>query len=353
MLQRKIFRYLPKIRFMLMKYLGFTVLLFVVVMSISCDGGNKSSETRDSVVRETGYPEVDLLTEKIFEDTKDPDLLYKRSIAYMDIEAYDNAISDMYIAMKMDSLRPKYYVHLADVFMKYSRSSQALETIRLAAERFPENINILLRYAELSLTLRQNQKAIQVIQQVLERDGENAEAYFLMGLLMNEEGDVDRAKGAFRRVVDIDPEVVDAYILLGELHEQDDPKMALQYLNNAVTVDPQNINALHSKAFFLQNNDNVLEALTIYDEIHVIDSNYPPAYLNAGILYLEREEFEKAREQFNILLSLEPDNHRAYYFRGLAYLGQEKISLAKADFEQSLKIKPDYQNASDELSRMK
>ena len=320
---------------------------------LSCN--EKAAENNDTPKKyqETGYPIVDGLTEKIFADPKNPDLLYQRSKAYVEIDAYDNAISDMYIAMKMDSLNPVYYTHLTDVFMNYYRSSQALETMRLAADRFPSNINILLNYAELCITLRQREKGLQTIQRILEQDNQNAQAYFLMGLLMKEGGDKNRAKGAFRQVVDIDPEVIDAYLLLSELHEEDDPKLAMQYINNALTISPQDVNALHSKAFFLQNNNRADEALEIYKQINTIASDYIPAFLNAGILLLEKEDYSAAFEQFNIIALQDQTSHIAYYYRGLANKGLGKMDLAKQDFQQSLNFKPEYKKALDELAKMK
>lgn len=337
------------------RFLFFAGILSFCLLTISCGGPNTNSNQSDTKqdYQETGYPVVDGLTEKIFDDPKNHELLYQRSKAYVEIEAYDNAISDMYMAMKIDSLQPKYYTHLADVFMNYYRSSQALETLRIAAERFPENKTILLNYAELCITLKQSQKGIQIIQKILEQDAENAQAYFLMGILMREQGDMDRAKGAFRRVVDIDPEIVDAYLLLGELHEKDDPKIALQYLNNAITIEPENINALHSKAFFLQNNKQITEALEIYDHMNNLAPEYIPAFLNAGILYLEIKDFEKAFEQFNIIVAAEPTSHIGYYYRGLTQIERGNKDLAKADFQQALNLKSDFQRAKDELNRLK
>ncbi len=340
--------------FMIQRIFLYIVFFCISFLFIACGGSNSTNNGESNQeYQETGYPVVDGLTKKIFDDPSNHDLLYQRSKAYMEIEAFDNAISDMYMAMKIDSLQPKYYTHLADIFMQYYRSAQALETLRIGAEKFPSNRTLLLNYAELCITLRQNQKGIQVIQQILELDPENAQAYFLMGILMSEQGDTNRAKGAFRRVVDIDPEVVDAYLLLGELHEEDDPKLALQYFNNAITVDPENINALHSKAFFLQNNDRIPEALELYEQINTLAPDYVPAFLNAGILFLETENFERAYEQFNIIVGAEPTSHLGYYYRGLAQKGLGNLELAKSDFQQALNLKSDYQKAQDELSLMK
>ena len=53
--------------------------------------------------------------------------------------------------------------------------------------------------------------------------------------------------------------------------------LAIQYFDNAIRVDPDNVAAWHAKAYYLQNNDKINEALQIYKQIHTMDPQYPEA----------------------------------------------------------------------------
>lgn len=330
------------------------LLLIASISFNSCKGGSSNNNNKDKGIDETtGISSIDEITKTINNGNPSAELYYDRSVAYSEVEAYDNAIDDIYKAMRIDSLQPKYYVHLTDLFMSYYRSKQAYQTLRLATERFPRNIDVLLKFAELSITLKQNQKAVQTIQQILELDNQNAQAYFLMGILMQSEGDKERAKSALKKVVEIDPEVVDAYLLLGELYEEDNPAMAEQYLKNALTIASEDINSLHSMAFFQQNNGNIDGALEIYREINILDPTYSPAFLNAGILYLEKEDYEKAEEQFNILVNLEPSDYRGYFYRGLTNKWTGNLEASKSDFENALKFDEENEEIKLELRAVK
>ncbi len=328
----------------------FIFLLGLTLLFTSCKKNKTDSSETATLV--TGNPAVDNLTAELKSNPDNPELYYERSIAFANMEAFDNAIVDMEVAMKIDSLKPKYYAHLSDLFLSYYRSKQALQTLQVASDLFPTNIPIRLKYGELLITLNQNQKAVQVLSNIMEQDNQNADAFFLMGILMQSLGEKEKAKKALKEVVSIDPEITDAYILLGELYEEEDPKLALQYLENSITVDPQNINAIHSKAFFLQNHDRVTEALELYREINLIDPSYAPAFLNAGILYIAEDELEKAYEQFNILVGIAPTDHLAYYYRGLTLKLQGKLKAARQDIEQSLVYKDDFQKAIEELKNV-
>lgn len=320
----------------------------LTLLTISCKEKNDSSEETMTLV--TGNPAIDQLTKQLKSEPDNPELYYNRSIAFAEMEAFDNAITDMQTAMKIDSLQPKYYAHLSDVFLNYFRSKQALATLQVASERFPTNIPIRLKYSELLITLKQNQRAVLVLSNIMEQDNQNADAFFLMGLLMQSMGDFEKAKRSLKEVVSIDPEITDAYILLGELYESDDPQLALQYLENAITVDPLNINALHSKAFFLQNHDRVGDALEIYRKINVLDPNYAPAFLNAGILYIEEDQLEQAYEQFNILVGIAPTDHLGFFYRGYTLYLQDKLESAKADLEQSLVFNENFEKTKKVLN---
>ena len=102
-------------------------------------------------------------------------------------------------------------------------------------------------------------------------------------------------------------------------------------------------------AFFQQNHNDVPAALDLYRQINVLNPSYSPAFLNAGILYIEEDKLEQALEQFNILVGLEPTEHLGYFYRGLTYklMGQKEQAIT--DFENSLKFKEDYEKARLEL----
>lgn len=338
-----------------MKHRFVYYIVVVLFCCFSCKTGKESNTNNEkrTFLTNTGNPAVDALSQQIQRDSTNADLFYQRSKAYADMDVLDYAITDLRKAVEIDSLNPNYYILLSDLHLENKRSKIAYDVLTLASDRFPESVNVHLKYAELCIILEQNQNALKALQRTLILDEENAQGYFLLGILMKFEGEKQRAKDAFIRVTEIDPELTDAYILLGELFEKDNPKMALQYFNNAVTVDPENINAIHAKAFFLQNNDKVEQALELYRKISIIDKNYPPAYLNAGILLMERKEYEKAYEQFNILTQIEPTNHLAFYYRGTANESLGRKDLAEADYDQALVFKADYQKAIEGKKRLK
>lgn len=68
-------------------------------------------------------------------------------------------------------------------------------------------------------------------------------------------------------------------------------------------------------------------------------------YMNMGIAYVERGEWETAVAYLDEAIARYGRNHAAYSNRGMAYFAMGRPELAIRDFDRALEIKPDYQEA--------
>jgi tetratricopeptide (TPR) repeat protein len=119
--------------------------------------------------------------------------LFNRAKYYYDMEGYDEAILDLASAMKLDSMKPKYYHLLADTYMDYYQSRMALMTMQKASGMFPDSIHTLLKLTEFEIILKKYDAAMQTIRNILSKDRQNADAYLMMGTVLEESNDMKRA----------------------------------------------------------------------------------------------------------------------------------------------------------------
>jgi len=68
-------------------------------------------------------------------------------------------------------------------------------------------------------------------------------------------------------------------------------------------------------------------------------------YSQRGMKRLQREEFDLALEDFDLVIGLNPASQDAYLHRGQAHYGKKEWTLALADFSQSLKLDPNLADA--------
>lgn len=326
------------------------VVLVIVAMMISCGGDAKPTTPK---ARSTGDDMIDRITQKISAEPDNADLLYERAVRLYEKDEYEASIADLEAALGIDSLQAKYYHLLSDNYLDYYRSRKALDMMESAARLFPERIPTLLKLSEVQMILGQFENSVYTVNEILRLDPQNNEAFFMLGMNFRALGQMEKAINSFQTAVENDPEMIDAWLILGELHEKNGTGKPLQFYENALRIAPDNPQVIHSKAFYLQNNGRIPEALELYQEINQKDPQYTDAYLNAGILYMEMDSFQLAFEQMNILAGIQPENPSAYYYRGLIHKAYGNYEAAAIDMQNSVNLGPNFQAAKDELALVK
>jgi tetratricopeptide (TPR) repeat protein len=336
--------------------LWMVLLLFSGLIFTSCGGDEQSSETSESDTLSnivTGNPAIDGLTKEIKQNPDNAALYAKRGRVFVENKGYDEAIIDFTYAVKLDSTNIDYYHLLADTYMDYFKSRKALQVMKQAAELFPNDLPTLLQLSEYQLILKQHEESMKTIDQVLKQDPQNATAYLMFGMNFKEQGDTVLAINSFQKAVEFDSDMIDAWVNLGQLYEAMDDPLAARYFDNAVRVAPNNIYALHAKADYHSNQDQLEEAIDAYRKIVRADPQYVDAYFNSGLIYLDMDSVQQASKQFDLALKVSPTHIQAYYFRGLSKEMMGDNAAAKADYEQALRMAPNYTRAQEGLKRLK
>jgi len=318
---------------------------FIIILLFVISACKEETKAVVNTGKVTGDQDIDNITQVIESNASDPELLVNRANLFYKKELYDEAIADMQAAIAIDSLQPSYYHFLSDLYMDYYKSKESIQTMERAKFLFPGRIPTLLKLSETQFILKQSEEALLTLQGVLVKDPQNAEGHFMRGMIYRSMGEIDKAKEEFQTAIELDPDLTDGWLILGNMYEEEQNTKALIYYKTATSLDDDNPRAFHSLAYYYQNNGMIDQALEIYRRINDMDKNYHEAYLNAGLLYLEKQSYEKANEQFNILCSIEPQNALAYYYRGISYelLGDKE--LAKQDYKNSLTLDPDSEKA--------
>ncbi|MEQ8703028.1 MAG: tetratricopeptide repeat protein [Phaeodactylibacter sp.] len=334
-------------------FFSLLALIGITALSACGDGAGDNAEGGTPEMGQTGNPTIDGLTQAISANSGNPDLYVKRGDVFYENRGYDEAIRDYTKAIQLDTTQPVYYHKLADAYLDYFKSRQALEILKSAAQRFPEDIPTLLKLSEYHLILMQYEESMKTIDRVLKIDPQNAEAYFMFGMNFEERKDTVRAINSYQEAVELDASIIGGWVNLGQLYAGLGDPLALRYFDNATRIAPNNITALHSKADYLTATNDLEGAVALYRRIITIDPQYDDAYFNSGLLYLDMDSLSKAEQQFDLAVKVSPTHIRAYYFRGLSRELQGKPAEAVSDYEQALRMAPDYEQAQERLNGLK
>jgi len=83
-------------------------------------------------------------------------------------------------------------------------------------------------------------------------------------------------------------------------------------------------------------------ALQDYDRAIELDPNYAKAYHNRGIAYDELGEYQRALQDYGCAIELDPNYAKAYHNRGDAYSELGEYQRALQDYDRAIELDPNY-----------
>jgi tetratricopeptide (TPR) repeat protein len=324
--------------------LKYIISILIISFLFSCKSDTTTEVKKEKINTVTGDEIIDKLTVLIENDPLNAPLRFQRATRLYEKEMYDEAVEDLRIAILQDSTNVAYYHLLSDAFLDNALSTRALQAIQKAASLYPTRIPTLLKLSETQLILKQYNESISTLNNIIKIDGQNAEAYFMLGTVLKEMGEPKRALAAYQTATELDAKLIDAWISMGNLQSELKDPQAEKTLTTATTIDVQNTLAKHALAFYLQEHGKVPQALAIYDEIIVIDPSYTAALLNAGILYMNKKDLNKAIEKFKMMTAVDPKDWEGYYYKGKCEIDKNDIAAAKADLQTAVNLSNENEN---------
>ncbi len=342
--------------------LGKVILATLLLLFFLAACGGKATEEVDTTAlpvdainpRLPGLdPGIATISAQIENAPNDASLYASRAELWYEKNNFDNAIVDLRIALELDSLNIGYHYILTDIYLDYFQSLLALKTIERAVSIDPENIESLLRLAEVRIILKRYKEALAAINEVTRLKPREPDAYLLLGQIFAEQGDTTRAISSLQEAVEINPDMMDGWITLGRLHAAKGSNLAERYFETAYRLDSNSIYAVHARADFLRDQGEIAEAIRLYKRTSAIDRQYVAGHFNAGLLYLEMDSIEMAFRELNIVIKNDPIHIQGYFFRGYAQEMMGDLAAAKKDYETALRFSPDYQLALDGLARVR
>jgi tetratricopeptide (TPR) repeat protein len=297
--------------------------------------------------------ELAALNKQIQDDPKNADLLDARSKYYLNHDKWNEALADINKAMQMDASKSQYYCTLSDVYLMMKKPSRAQDILLKAMKTFPDDPVPVLKTSKFFLIIKDYKKCFEYVTKAHQMDKNNPEAFFIQGFAFMETGDTVKAVENYKSAVELNQNYFEAFMQLGDMYAIKKDKLAGGYYDNALRINPKSIEALYGKALFCQENGMYDKATDDYNRILAIDPNYKVAYYNLGYLnmvYLKK--YNEAVGFFEKAITLDPKYYEAIYNRGLSYELMGNAVKARADYQKVLEIQVNYPKAIEALNRL-
>lgn len=323
------------------------ILLIPALFALSgCGSHNDTSDMSNEEV-------LKVLDIQIHKHPKNDKLYYNRAKVYMEIGRVNDAIADLSHAVSLNDKQPEYHMLLGDAYLANGSIEQSYASLQRALELDPDNQEATLKLGEIAYYSHNYDRAMECLSKVTAKDPQNRTALFMKGFIYKETGDTTNAVALLRKVCDLYPNYEPAFEELGILYSTRRDPMALEYLNTAIRLEPQNTNALYAMAMYYQDINLVEKAEELYKQILDINANHTNAWHNRGYIELfVYGDYPEAINYFTRAIQCDSTFAEAWVNRGCAYELSGDKAHALEDFHTALELDHTFQPAIDGIKRV-
>ena len=235
----------------------------------------------------------------------------------------------------------KSMVTLALLCSRFHQFEKARYLLENASESLPDDKDLKLLLAKISLQAKEPVEALAVLENVSPDAGTPGEVPYVKGIALALAGQQKEAGLQFSLAVSADPRnarylIAQAWAFqLGGQHDE-----ALGLLKQAEALEPGNPITHYRQAvshFFLR---RYSAAAASCEEAIRLARNYDTAFLLLGMAKLELGEFASAREAIRQAIALKPDNALYHRELGVAFFKEGNVAGSKKELDHALSLNP-------------
>ncbi len=294
------------------------------------------------------------LCKEIDRHPKKSELYYKRAAYYYRHDEADKGVADMQTAIQLAPDSSKYYIMLSDLYFSKLETDLTEEMLQRAIEKDPKSNEARLKLAELYFLQRLYAQCSETLDEAVKLHRYNPRAYLIKSFMLKEQQDTTGYLRMLQLVIDQDPKEVKAYMELGGYYQKKLDPIAASYYQNALNVDPDNVEAHYNLGKLYQDLGQFQEAEQEYKTVLRIDEKHIPALNNLGYMYLDDpfNRYEEAEKLFTRAIREHPDFVYSVCNRGVAYEYLKQYDKARKDYEKALALKTNFEPAIKGLNRL-
>lgn len=332
------------------KYILLVVITFagLSLFTTSCKQEGKK-ENQQAVLQDTTPigKQIAEVSRKIGENPHNPDLLHERAKLHMQRMDVANAMMDMEKVLGMDTTKADYFITLADVHLAASKPGKSKAALEKCLSIDPKNKLAYEKLAELYFFVQQYKDALKNLDEVLKLEITNPKAYFMKGMCYRDMGDTTKAISSFQTSIEQKADYYEPYMQLAMIYHARNNKLALQYYDGALRVNPNSIDALYGRGLWHQENEHDYDkAIQDYTSAVQISPKAKRAHFALGYIHYEYlKVYAQAVKHYDDAISADSTWAEAYLNRGLAYEAMGNVAAANQDYDKALVLRPNYQNA--------
>lgn len=271
------------------------------------------------------------------------DPYYWRALAKLQLEDYKGAEADCSLALERNKFKSEAYKLRGFARQYLGRTEEAIDDYDAGLKYYPLDRWFLYYKAIAQTELDNYAGADSTFSTLLRAYPAFEEAYAARANSMIQRGDTAAAVLDLDKALSIQKTLLPARMMRAQIAAaQRRWADALDDINEALRLRPQDAGLYINRAFLRYNDDDWFGAMSDYNYALELEPDNTAARFNRALLRYETRDLTRAEEDLTAVLDLDPKNFHARYNRGLVRLEQQKPREALADFEEVAKRFPRY-----------
>ena len=176
----------------------------------------------------------------------------------------------------------------------------------------------------------------------IKQTSDNDSAQFTQARAFQQQGQLDKAEAIYRSLLQKHPQHFDLLHMLGVvLGQRNNLSAALTFIDQAITIKPDNASAHSSRGNCLKGLGKLEEALASYDQALTLQPVDADTLSNQGATLADLGRHTQALESYDRALAINPYHVQALDNRGATLLNLQRPVEALASYDRALAISPD------------
>ena len=279
-------------------------------------------------------------------DPRHPQADYQLGLCYLRKKEFSEALVHFKRVLKLDPESKQAYYQLGQAYLEQKQYDLALEALKKNVKLNPEVSSAHQVLGVAYLEQGRTDKAMDEFNRALKADPQDAGPHFYLGLCCYAKGEFDKAVEAFKKTLKKDPQHLQVDYHLGLCHlQKKEFSKAVVHFKQALTLDPQNKQAYDQlNQVYLQQKryDLALETLKKNAELNPGTSAHKYFHRDAGFLYFEQGQIDKATDEFGQALKADPQDASTHFGTGLCCYAKGEFDKAIEEFKKTLKKDPQH-----------
>lgn len=323
----------------------FCFLFVFAVLFVACDRKNDKYANLPKPLAE--------LCVQIDKHPNDAELYYNRAQYYLENGFMEKGFEDAKKSIELDASVSKYHVLLSDFYFSQRETDLAEESLQRAITLDEKNNEARLKLAELYFHLNMVEQCTSTLDKAIELQSYNPKAYLTKAFCYKELQDTANMIRFLHLVIDQDPKEKKAHLELGYFYQQQKNPIAIEYYKAALNQYPTDKEIIHNLAVMYMDLGEIELAKEQYNYLLSVDPENIGAFTQLGYISLYYEDnYDESIRYLTQAITLDSTFVEAVCNRGLAFELKGEVANARQDYGYCLKVQPNFEPAVKGMNRL-